>query len=642
MSALGKVAPMVAEERGGVLVMFALFAPVLILFMAFVLDVGNWFEHKRHLQLQADAGALAAAQEFQPCVNGSIIAKAQQYSGVGASPYNLQIGNTSQSNIQELINSRTYYNQSSPVDGTVNTAAPCTAEMVDVKLTETDLPWYFQALNVPFLNAHARVEIHQKDSGSGSLPVAVNDTNPRSARAYFIDESNGTVIASTPLTRTGANGGFAVWSNASAPLAVNVNKPNIGVRIAISGSTTDTTCGDSLVNCFDPSTTVGALHIQGWTGNGTGTATAPIARGVTLFPGTCSDAYFSNLTSTCTVGVKAKVDFGGTTPPAGAQVKAVVAGSSYTLTYDSSSDLWSTASGNYIPLSAAVGSIQVDLNAKDTAMGNNSVTFTAVQRSFTASATHSGPIQVAGISESGVGGANSFRMCETGYSACDHNLVVTIGISGNLQDAQGVGDPLVSLRVAGNGSQTQALDCDPNRSTLKDQLALGCSPVFVKNTGTTCPANSSALFGSPEPWQCVGIKTGTAVNDVPAGMNQRILGNQKASSCTSPSHWNQYPNLPKGDPRIVDVFLTPYGTFTGNGQTTVPVIGFATFYVTGYAGQGNGFASPCQPPGGTDDPAQPGFIVGHFIKYVDTLNTGGGGSMCDPNAFGTCVAVLTQ
>jgi len=62
MSALGKVAPIVADERGGVLVMFALFAPVLILFMAFVLDVGNWFEHKRHLQLQADAGALAAAQ----------------------------------------------------------------------------------------------------------------------------------------------------------------------------------------------------------------------------------------------------------------------------------------------------------------------------------------------------------------------------------------------------------------------------------------------------------------------------------------------------------------------------------------------------------------------------------------------------
>src|SRR5205823_6566138 len=147
--------------------------------------------------------------------------------------------------------------------------------------------------------------------------------------------------------------------------------------------------------------------------------TAPIARAVTLLPGTCSDAYFSNPTSSCTIGVKAKVDFGGATPPAGAQVSAVVAGKSYPLTYDSSSDLWSTASSDYITLSAAAGSVRVDLDVKDTAMGKNSVTFTGVQRSFTASGASSGPIQVAGISESGVGGANSFRKCETGYAGCN-------------------------------------------------------------------------------------------------------------------------------------------------------------------------------------------------------------------------------
>jgi hypothetical protein len=37
-----------------------------------------------------------------------------------------------------------------------------------------------------------------------------------------------------------------------------------------------------------------------------------------------------------------------------------------------------------------------------------------------------------------------------------------------------------------------------------------------------------------------------------------------------------------------------------------------------------------------------GYIVGHFIKYVESINTGGGGSACDFSAFGTCVAVLTQ
>jgi hypothetical protein len=38
-----------------------------------------------------------------------------------------------------------------------------------------------------------------------------------------------------------------------------------------------------------------------------------------------------------------------------------------------------------------------------------------------------------------------------------------------------------------------------------------------------------------------------------------------------------------------------------------------------------------------------GYIVGHFIKYIQTLNPGSGGSAaCDINAFGTCIAVLTR
>jgi hypothetical protein len=39
-----------------------------------------------------------------------------------------------------MMNSATYYNQSSPV--TAPCAPPCGAGMIDVKLTETDLPWY--------------------------------------------------------------------------------------------------------------------------------------------------------------------------------------------------------------------------------------------------------------------------------------------------------------------------------------------------------------------------------------------------------------------------------------------------------------------------------------------------------------------
>jgi hypothetical protein len=125
-------------------------------------------------------------------------------------------------------------------------------------------------------------------------------------------------------------------------------------------------------------------------------------------------------------------------------------------------------------------------------------------------------------------------------------------------------------------------------------------------------------------------------------MNHRILGNEKASTCTAPNNWSMFPNLPAGDPRIVQVFLTPYGSFGGSGSTTVPVTSFGAFYVTGWSSSGSGFANPCQGQG--DDPApSAGYIVGHFIKYVKTLNDGSGGTeTCDVNDFGICVAVLTD
>ena len=153
--------------------------------------------------------------------------------------------------------------------------------------------------------------------------------------------------------------------------------------------------------------------------------------------------------------------------------------------------------------------------------------------------------------------------------------------------------------------------------------------------------SASALWGTAQPWQCVALQTGSATNQVPAGMNQRIFGTDKPVSCTQPNHWSSFPNFDPADPRIVQLFLTPFGSFSGSGSGTVPVTGFATFYVTGWNGSGGGFTNPCQGAGG-DDPAPDGYIVGHFIKYIDTLNPGGGSTPCDPNLLGSCTAVLSR
>jgi hypothetical protein len=658
--------PRRADESGGVLVLVALALPVLLLLASLVIDVGNWFEHKRHLQMQADAAALAGAGDFRvPCADTPIVTSTQRYAGITGSTYNAQIGGTPSQNVHLMLNSPTYFGQPSPVDTTVRTGGPCSAAMIDVKLTETDLPWFFRAAQISHINAHARVEIQNLATQQGALPIAVPDVNPSTAAVTFVNEANGSVIASAPLTRSGSSGTMAVWDNGAAPVSLPVNAADIGVRIALSGSS-NTTCGQPMVLCYDAGSAHGLLHIRGYpaTPAVTGQST-PVARDVSLFNGTCSDAYFSSSASSCTIGVSAQVDFGSVTP-ASSKVTATVNGVTRDLTYDAASGRWKSVGtpNSFFTIPAAGGSsgpIAVALsweeiggtlngNTCKTSFGNGnkcSGSFGTVQRSFVATDARSGPVQQAQVLENGVGPSNSFALGTT------HNLVVRIGITGSLGNASSVSDPVVSLRVDGNdsnASQNQSLDCDPNYSKLSDELANGCRPSYERNTGTGCDsyANSGTLWASPQPWPCVWIQTGAATNQVPQGLNTRVLGTSKPSVCPAlgrPGHnnWSMFPNLPAGDPRILQVFLVPFGSFSGSGGSGgVPVTDFATFYVTGWTGQGQGFNNPCQ--GNGDDPIpgnDAGLIVGHFIKYIQTLNTGGGGSPCDLNAFSACVAVMT-
>jgi putative Flp pilus-assembly TadE/G-like protein len=64
----------VRKEGGGALVVFVLFLPVLLAFAAFVLDLGHVFQLRRHLQVSADAAALAAAQELPNTTNSTLVA----------------------------------------------------------------------------------------------------------------------------------------------------------------------------------------------------------------------------------------------------------------------------------------------------------------------------------------------------------------------------------------------------------------------------------------------------------------------------------------------------------------------------------------------------------------------------------------
>jgi Putative Flp pilus-assembly TadE/G-like len=641
-------------ERGAALVIVVVWLPVLLVIFMFVVDVGNWFVHKRHLQMQADAGALAGGGVFKfPCDDNAILAETRNYAGDPASgtPYNLQIAPTQQSNVHVLINSTAYWNKggSDFTDG----GAPCATKFVDVKITEANLPWYMRLAVVPAINAHARVSILQKNGSAGGLPVGVPDSNPVAAAAIYVNEVDGTVIGTQALTTTQpvtANGqSLTLWTGPA--VTADIASARTGVVIALSGKqgwtpagSLSAICNQVLVQCYQGDELgpwMGLSFIQGYSTAGTGTPTAPILRDVTLYPVGCTDdsaAYFL-LNAGCTIGVKAKVDFGSNPQPPNAQVKVDAPGcpnsgpnpKGCVMAYQTTgpnAGYWLTDGSNGYPTISATTSINLNWG---TGSGSSSAngSFTNVQRSYVASTTTSGPIEYVVLAD------NSLA---TGTQT----LNTAIAIKGSLQaNATSVNDPVVRLKVTGGGSLTQALDCDPNVNNLRDEIAQGCAPQYARNTGQACPAHNDPMWTNPgtQPWYCVRVSTGNAAGQVNQGLTDRIHGG--ANTCVSPNNWSSFPNIPAGDPRIVPVFLVPFGAFGGSGSNNViPVSGFATFYVTGWS-QGNGGqqGDPCP---GADPVNGGGEIAGHFIKYVDSINTGGGGPPCDFNALGTCVAVLTE
>jgi hypothetical protein len=661
-------------EEGVAMVTVAIWLPLLILLASFAIDFGNWLVHDRHLQLQADAGALAAAGDFRyPCDDAAIESRAREYSGSDAGAgYNHQVGGTPQDDVHFALNSKSYPEQPSKQDPTVVAAPPCEAGMVDVKLTETDLPLFLRVAglfaSVPFVNAHARVQVFEKLSNAGGLPVAVPDTNPRKARVTFVDEASGEALASAALTRDGSSGELAIWDNEAEPLPLTVDRERIGMRIALSGGGS-TTCGDPLVECYDAESPGGILYVRGYSLAGSGAQPGPpLARNAYLLPGSC-DPYFSSEEEGCSVGLHAEVDFGPCAEigEVGAELTAVAGGSKYAMERvgcpeGSSTSVWET-SGAPIPVPVGAGPVPVALEWAETKGeqggeeckegGGNKCAgdFGAVQRSFAGSNERSGPVRLAQVWEGGAAWANSFERCSAVQESCAHALVVRIGIDQTLlENAQSAEEPPVDLRVfheaENNPSQNQALNCEDGPN-LREEIAFGCAPRYATNQGTACPS-PAALWESPEPWECVAVEPGGTVNQVFFGMSERVHGNAGPAECVSPSDWASFPDLNPSDPRLVPVFLTPFGSFAGSGAAeTVPVTDFAIFYVTGWAGQGEGKSSSEICPGGEgaegDDPAETATIVGHFVKYVQSLNDGSAGEeTCDFASPTPCVAVLTE
>jgi hypothetical protein len=352
-----------ADERGSLTVLFALLLPVILILSVVVIDVGNMWVHRRHLQTLVDAGALAAAPKFvgcsfqfgnPPAANVAIRDTALAYAGDPTrdpATKNLQVQEPG--DVHVLLNSPRYWQPGDePLNGagleytwdidgsgtgSPDEGAPCSEKSLDVKATDDAVPLLFGF--IPFAadpKRRARIEVRQVVEQNGMLPWAVPEVEPAGVAALFVDEINGQVIGRQYLEkRDVVSLPFSEWVTSGldwstdpptevVPNASRIDLAfeNTGVVILVSkvdalpdlsGTTlTDICTGDPLISCYGGvGNEDGLTFVHGWNDEN-GTPDDPRVRDVSVLKGTCEElsAPYFLLTGDCDLGVQAVLHFG--------------------------------------------------------------------------------------------------------------------------------------------------------------------------------------------------------------------------------------------------------------------------------------------------------------------------------------------
>lgn len=229
---------------------------------------------------------------------------------------------------------------------------------------------------------------------------------------------------------------------------------------------------------------------------------------------------------------------------------------------------------------------------------------------------------------------------------------------------------------------SQSIDCEPGGGSGGQghdfvMFANGCRPWYGPNTFDDpvddewwpCPPKPS---GQSAPWfpngpgnwrECVVKAPGFSPNVIADGIAAAIgnCSNLQSNSCqsyactnynfydpTKPDEWSLHGG--KASPRVVFLFIVPYGAYKGTGsQDTMPILTFAAFYITGWEGKGNGanqnpcLSAPPGPPGSRpDEPTDGGDIVGYFVDYTLPDAPGDPDSHCVIGQLQPCVPVLVR
>jgi hypothetical protein len=561
-----------------------------------------------------------------------------------------------------------------------NTAASNVVLSEDVKMTQAGIPPFFSFS--PFTNIHgwARVQLQAVKSLKPTLPLAVPDVNPKHVAVTFVNNATGAALPSTSCAAaTGQTNylGGCVFELSGPTSSVSLNdwagqakitppaaNTNIGVRVSI-GATDGSCAGINTVSttttsytCYDYSNTGqpsprGIVDLRSYSTAAQSGAT-PILRSVT--PGSCSGTpYFSQYQATagtCTTGVSAVVDFpsGATNPQV---TYKVVQGNCNNPNgqMTQSGNTWTSTATTSLPVGSGAWDICMDWSYGTNQKGS----FGVVQQIFAGSdgsdpTVPGGPIMAAMVDT----GMSPGYSLPTGSAT---TVGVTIGLTGGVHvnprcpsnsppgNTGGsyvcASDPQILLRTksaTSNSSLTYTIDCGtvPGHTggQTYQQFRYGCANSFSFNTADICPDPIPQT-----PTSCAPVQTGVQTGQVRQALNDLLA---PGGVCAV----DRYPDTTvDGDPRVVLLVDTDFSSFTGSGNGVVPVVTFATFYITGWAGADSSCTTGSnpinQPPptvaGGTAD----GNIWGHFINYA----TGGGvpsGLKCNLASFAPCIPALVR
>jgi hypothetical protein len=671
------------EERGGILVLSAFMIAVFLLLTALVVDVGNWYTHKRQLQNKADAGALAAGYEYlsqlkncqtTPVATGTSIGDiAKRYAGTGdaavtGAKFNQTINATGNLTVKINASDPTaadWSDGASPCGehASGDAYSPSGAVWTDVKVRETNVGTLFGGfgLNLLSATAQARVELKQIIGiGQGGLPfIAETGDQIECVWAQFVRARDGsttgfTVTPSNPIELTG---GPYTWTGNVTNLRFTNAQDDVAIRYWGGSRDGSSPCNFSTPNkkplphaVNQDNNPVGVDWINVYdTGAAPGANAAPKLRRFALVSNTCGGPGFLYTASTaantqCLLGFQAEIDTGPnrvrgeiTVNPIGTGVDPV------TFPFDNTGAALTTVNGTIV-------------------IFPNELSGSAT---YTQDYTQVGPtyFSVSWRQTTGRVGTGGQGNCANNGNNCQGTFQgETAGGSSFVQQMTYVSDPVGSYPMVGSstslpttsfpaGGQTGAFTVSFSHTAIdKDHV------VLIRDSGSFGPGTGNRTRSI---WCGNGPGGGAAAlaNGIRDGCENDLVVNQRGDVCspapttaTNPwdcvkleqgqkssvakaledrfacttNRWVDGGALPPDwDQRWAYIILTGFGRTAGGANNDwLPVEGLLRVYVTGWDKQGGG-GGPANCVHNDDPPrgydTQGAQLWGHFVSPI-TLN----------------------